>query len=537
MAHVALARAALRRSPRLFAAAAAGSPVGLNPASIRFRSKRASPPPPPPPPSKPQNESHSVLDDTTPSGKSDYDAVKTPPQPPPPPPPPPISEQPAESHSHPQSPASDTPPRPLEDVPPSSESGRPSSLSLDFAPEEAPGPERTGAKSSEGSLTSLEKKRRRIARIFMGMILVGLGYGAIDLGRPWEPQELNGKKPVEAEAGRWDRMNFRFKVLVGLFSEPAREQLLMPRGPNDQWPYVLVLSLDDLLVTSTWDRQHGWRTAKRPGVDYFLGYLSNWFEIVIFTTQPYYTAEPIIGKLDPLRAFIVDGVYREGTRYYDGKIVKDLSFLGRDPSKIVAVDTDPERYALQPENAIIVPKWNGDPKDTGLVGLIPFLESIGIYSPDDVRPIVSAYKGKDVVKEYSKVEAEAKRRHLEEWKKHGGGTISAPSLLGKIFGTSATPPTSGPPPTFLEKKRQEAQHVYREHTEYLKKNEEAIKKLYEDQKEAQLKEMGAYSLFGMVNGFMGGKPPGAPGVAPPEAGQEQHPQAKTEGTVVPITGK
>ncbi len=65
--------------------------------------------------------------------------------------------------------------------------------------------------------------------------------------------------------------------------------------------------MDDLLVTSTWDvstyvfyimlgsniirrykRQHGWRTAKRPGVDYFLGYLSQFYEVVVFTTQYHY---------------------------------------------------------------------------------------------------------------------------------------------------------------------------------------------------------------------------------------------------------
>ena len=33
---------------------------------------------------------------------------------------------------------------------------------------------------------------------------------------------------------------------------------------------------------------NGWRTAKRPGVDYFLAYLSQFYEIVIFTEQHHY---------------------------------------------------------------------------------------------------------------------------------------------------------------------------------------------------------------------------------------------------------
>lgn len=66
---------------------------------------------------------------------------------------------------------------------------------------------------------------------------------------------------------------------------------------------------------------------------------------------------------------------------------------------------------LQPENAIILPKWKPGSKepggggDTGLVGLIPFLESIAILNVPDVRPVVEKYKGKDIAVEYAKVSA------------------------------------------------------------------------------------------------------------------------------------
>ena len=84
--------------------------------------------------------------------------------------------------------------------------------------------------------------------------------------------------------------------------------------------YTLLVSLDDLLVTSTWDvrptvslpsdtrfnlsiqRKHGWRTAKRPGVDYFLAYLSQFYEIVIFTTQYHYVSRDpteVLHQSDP----------------------------------------------------------------------------------------------------------------------------------------------------------------------------------------------------------------------------------------------
>jgi len=43
-------------------------------------------------------------------------------------------------------------------------------------------------------------------------------------------------------------------------------------------------------LTNTKKRQYGWRTAKRPGVDYFLAYVSQFYEVVIFTSQPYYVS-------------------------------------------------------------------------------------------------------------------------------------------------------------------------------------------------------------------------------------------------------
>lgn len=38
-----------------------------------------------------------------------------------------------------------------------------------------------------------------------------------------------------------------------LFVEPIREEILPPRPQGQYPPYVLLISLDDLLVTSTWD--------------------------------------------------------------------------------------------------------------------------------------------------------------------------------------------------------------------------------------------------------------------------------------------
>jgi len=81
-------------------------------------------------------------------------------------------------------------------------------------------------------------------------------------------------------------------------------------------------------------------------VDYFIAYLSHFYEIVIFTSQPFFHAGPIVEKLDPYSFYIMYRLFREGTRFVDGKVVKDLSFLNRDLSKVVALDTHPEHYGV-----------------------------------------------------------------------------------------------------------------------------------------------------------------------------------------------
>jgi hypothetical protein len=73
----------------------------------------------------------------------------------------------------------------------------PTSLSLDFAPPE-PGAERerTGAKSSKDSLSSIERRRRQLGRVSFGLFALGLLGGGVYLGREWTEEELVSRKSV-----------------------------------------------------------------------------------------------------------------------------------------------------------------------------------------------------------------------------------------------------------------------------------------------------------------------------------------------------
>ncbi|TFY83222.1 hypothetical protein EWM64_g784 [Hericium alpestre] len=461
---------------------------------------------------------------------------------------------PAEPQSKSESTTSTPPPPPAKkETPPPASVPNPASLSLDFSPpepslpepapsEDGSGSERTGARSSKDSLSSIERKRKIYGQIGLLATAIGVGFGVVYLGRDWDEGELEERKikPESAPNSRLGRTKERFTSMFDLFSKPQWEELLPPMMPAPyQKPLTLLVSLDDLLVTSTWDRQHGWRTAKRPGVDYFLAYLSQFYEVVIFTTQHDYTAAPVLDKLDPYNFFITYRLYRQGTRASEKGPVKDLTYLNRPLDKVILLDAHPEHVVdEQRDNAIVVPPWKGQPGDRGLVELIPFLESIGIYKPPDVRPILNAYKDKDIPREYALKEAEQKRKFVGDWESKGagkgvsgftfsglfsGGTqpVRPPSLCSIDLYANVAAKKSKVPETYLESKRREAQALYLEEQKYIRENKAEFERLLEQDREAAAREMSG-SLWGSMTTMLGGPPPQRPeegreGAAKPEA--------------------
>ncbi|GAB7356386.1 hypothetical protein MBLNU459_g7166t1 [Dothideomycetes sp. NU459] len=265
--------------------------------------------------------------------------------------------------------------------------------------------------------TSLDKRRARLANYMYLSIVAMLLSGSAYLARPYgddedaptglAPEHIGGWAPASLYA----RVKSRMSSQVGYYTEPTFPNLL-PEVPEGQRPaYTLVLSLEDLMIHSSWSREHGWRTAKRPGIDYFLRYLSQYYELVLFTSAPMTMADPIVKKLDPFR-IIQWPLFREATKYEGGEYIKDLSYLNRPMDKIIMVDTKAEHAKNQPENAIIIPKWKGDPKDShtrDLVALIPFLEYVATMGIDDTRKVIESFAGTDIPVEFARREAEARK--------------------------------------------------------------------------------------------------------------------------------
>jgi import inner membrane translocase subunit TIM50 len=84
-----------------------------------------------------------------------------------------------------------------ESNPSATPSPTPTTLSLDFAPPELGAErERTGAKSSKDSLSSIERRRRQLGRVSFGLFALGLLGGGVYLGREWTEEELVSRKSV-----------------------------------------------------------------------------------------------------------------------------------------------------------------------------------------------------------------------------------------------------------------------------------------------------------------------------------------------------
>jgi import inner membrane translocase subunit TIM50 len=134
-----------------------------------------------------------------------------------------------------------------------------------------------------------------------------------------------------------------------------------------------------------------------------------------------------------------------------------------------------------------------------------FITAIAIHSPPDVRPIVKAYQGKDIAKAYAAVEAEQKRKVIEEWEKKrksgGGGSMAIGGLFG-LGGAKKHQPADQPPLTYLEQRRKEYQELYKQDQAYWAENSEKFKKMLQEDRERQMKEMS-----GSLLGWMGMVPP------------------------------
>lgn len=118
------------------------------------------------------------------------------------------------------------------------------------------------------------------------------------------------------------------------------------------------------------------------------------YEIVIYTASVAKYAIPLIRQLDP-SGLVSHSLFRNHCSVLSNIIVKDLSLLGRDLSKVIIIDNSPSAYMLQPHNAIPIETWTGNQLDKSLMDLVPMLEKLS--GVGDVREEIQRVYGRSEV--------------------------------------------------------------------------------------------------------------------------------------------
>ncbi|KAF1510041.1 CTD small phosphatase-like protein 2, partial [Eudyptula minor novaehollandiae] len=89
----------------------------------------------------------------------------------------------------------------------------------------------------------------------------------------------------------------------------------------------------------------------------------------IFTTAKKDYAEKVLDVLDPKKQLIRHCLSQQDCLCARGCYWKDLTRLGRDLAKTVALDHTIQGFPAQAANWIPVPRWGGDPRDEELLRL------------------------------------------------------------------------------------------------------------------------------------------------------------------------
>ncbi len=148
----------------------------------------------------------------------------------------------------------------------------------------------------------------------------------------------------------------------------------------------------------------------RPGLASFLRRVSRAFEVVIFTASLRNYAGPVIDRIDPGRT-VPHRLFREHCMLSSNGLVKDLASLGRDLRQTIIVDNSPVSYAFQPDNAVPIRTWIGEPEDRALFQLLTILELLA--ATDDVRRFLNVWEecGTNYSEAYARIREELARTH------------------------------------------------------------------------------------------------------------------------------
>ena len=165
------------------------------------------------------------------------------------------------------------------------------------------------------------------------------------------------------------------------------------RTPSNK-KYTLVLDLNKTLAYYNKDVQEN--VYIRKDLFSFLSMVKPYYELIAFSCDPNEITEKIIKEIEAHKVYFDYKLYREHSILYENTLVKDISLIGRNASKIIVVDDDENCFKLNKENGIKICSYNGNNNmDNALFELKKILVLIHKKNYDDVRVAIKDFS-KDI---------------------------------------------------------------------------------------------------------------------------------------------
>ena len=162
--------------------------------------------------------------------------------------------------------------------------------------------------------------------------------------------------------------------------------------------YTLVLDLDETLVNFKIKSGKEGYVRLRPFLLGFLEEVSQYYELIIFTSATEAYANSVIEAIEKEKKYFDFIFYRQHTIIIGNDFVKDLTRIGRPLNSTIIIDNTPQNFRFQKENGICVkPFWGQDTNDKTLYNLIPILIDIAKMG-GDIRINLNKFKEKIVSK-------------------------------------------------------------------------------------------------------------------------------------------
>ena len=146
--------------------------------------------------------------------------------------------------------------------------------------------------------------------------------------------------------------------------------------------YSLILSLDKTL---SYKNNKTNTIILRNGLFSFLSTIKPFFELILFSIDSQDVSYPIINMIENDKKYFDYKFYKDHCVLYKNNLIKDLTVIGRDLSKIIIVDNNETCFELNKENGIKISSFYGDNNDNKLFELKNILKEIYFKNYNDVR--------------------------------------------------------------------------------------------------------------------------------------------------------